>query len=373
MRGKLQRIFWVLALVCAGTGLFAGDYTPRVWTNSIGVKREATFVRAEGNDVTLLLNNGQLVTMPLDRFSPEDQEYVHQIEMRAMGVAVQQQAAQANGTDSATTAAPPSQAPAPQPGVAASGTKRPSLLLRKPPLHAPDPSVQPGAELHLAFPELGKSRTDEPLGMYIRIPENYRPDRPVPLIVWMAGGDGSSRFNEALNFVPKEDFILVGINYPSNPVPAPNEASRTGHIDEVWKYQERMLARLQDLIPNTDPRLRIAVGFSNGAHTIGGCLAQGEEGFYGYFNVYVLIEGGVSDKYEYPRLPGRYYYVSWGDASVGGRGPGFGQTLADAAKRAGMIVEAHAMPAGVGHDFPDYEKAKVRAWLQGVTAAQLGK
>ncbi len=93
-----------------------------------------------------------------------------------------------------------------------------------------------------------------------------------------------------------------------------------------------MIAKLQDMIPNTDPRMRVVVGFSNGAHIIGGCLAQQQEGLYGYFNVYVLIEGGVSDKYNYPSLPGRYYYLAWGDAE-GGRGNDFGAMLTGYAKK----------------------------------------
>ncbi len=48
----------------------AADNLPRTWTNNLGVKREATFVRVEGDQVTLLLGSGQLVTMPLDKILP---------------------------------------------------------------------------------------------------------------------------------------------------------------------------------------------------------------------------------------------------------------------------------------------------------------
>jgi hypothetical protein len=185
----------------------------------------------------------------------------------------------------------------------------------------------------------------------------------VPLLVWLAGGDGNDRFNAAMDLVNPEDFVLVGLNYPADPVSEPRIAARTGHIDQVWGYEEKMLARLQDMIPNIDPRLRVVVGFSNGAHIIGGCLAQQVEGIE-YFNVYVLIEGGISDKYDYPSLPGRYYYAAWGDTKEG-RGNDFGQMLAANARKAQMKVEAHPMP-GIGHDFPDFEKVKVKAWLDTV-------
>ena len=131
----------------------------------------------------------------------------------------------------------------------------------------------------------------------------------------------------------------------------------------------KMLAKLVQMVPNLDPRLRVVVGFSNGAHTIGGCLSQGEQSFYGFFNVFVLIEGGYSNIYAYPPLPGRYFYVAWGTGKDGD-GNDFGLKLVDAAKKARMNVESHAME-GVGHDFPATEERKVNAWLRTVVIPNL--
>ena len=199
--------------------------------------------------------------------------------------------------------------------------------------------------------------------MSVRIPENYRPDRPVPLIVWLAGGDGNFGFNEAMSLVNKEDFVLAGMNYP-RALPLPNTASRNGEIGAIWEVQQRMLVKLLDAVPNLDPRLRVIAGCSNGAHTIGGCLSQGMKSFCNFFNVYVLIEGGVSNNYLYPSLPGRYYYVAWGRAE-GGSGDSFGMMLATTAKKAQMNVEAHGMD-GVGHAFPPSEETRVKNWLYNV-------
>ncbi|MFZ4765644.1 MAG: DUF1549 domain-containing protein [Roseimicrobium sp.] len=48
--------------------------TTRVWTDSQGRKVEATFIKLEGENITIQLANGQIFTMPLSRFSAEDQQ-----------------------------------------------------------------------------------------------------------------------------------------------------------------------------------------------------------------------------------------------------------------------------------------------------------
>lgn len=341
----------------------ADEPLPRAWTNSLGIKMRATFVRMEGDQVTLLLDNGQMVTMSVDKFSPADQDYIHGLQTAA--------ATPAPAMPSDTPVAGPPQPVDAQPGAsqpAPPGQK--SILLRPALIHAPDPRVKPKAEIYVPFPELGQSRTaDEPMAMRIRIPASYSPDRPVPLIVWLAGGDGNSRFNTAEALVNEEDFVLVGMNYPAS-IPEPQYATVQGKIDQIWALHEKMLAKLQDMIPNLDPRMRVIVGFSNGAHVIGGCLAHQIDGLSHYFNVFVLVEGGNSDSFNYPPLPGRYYYVATGGAQ-GGRGVDFNTMLANYARKAGMNVETRIME-GVGHDFPDAEQARVRSWLENtVVPAQL--
>lgn len=358
-------IFACLAVVCAGTHGRADEALPRTWTNSVGVKMEGIFLREDGGKVTLLLKNGRTVTMPMEKLSAEDQDYVRK------------QTSIADTPAPAGIATPPAGSPAPQgaqttasPPVPPASRKK-SILLRPTLIHAPDPRVRPKAEIYVPFPELGKSRTDEPMGMRIRIPGDYNPNRPVPLLVWLAGGDGTSRFNAAEKLVNEEQFVLVAMNYPAA-VPQPAFATTQGRIGEIWDLHEKMLAKLQEMIPNIDPRLRVIVGFSNGAHVIGGSLSEQIDGLSHYFNVFVLIEGGDAKSFEYPALPGRYFYIASG-ATKDGDGKEFNMKLANAARKAGMKVEAHMME-GVGHDFPDSEQARVRSWLENtVIPAQLAQ
>ncbi|HWB60835.1 MAG TPA: hypothetical protein VG733_15165 [Chthoniobacteraceae bacterium] len=353
MRVKCLGSFLFLCLLFAAARGRAEDALPRIWTNSLGVKIEGTFLRSDGTDVTLLLKGGHMVTMPLSKLSTDDQAYVQRLQSSAL--------------EAAATPAPgeisPSSSATPVPGAQSRPTpaRQQSLLLRPQLIHAPDPQVQPKAEIYVPFPELGKSRTDEPMGMRIRIPADYSPDRPVPLFVWLAGGDGTSRFNAAEKLVDEEQFVLVAMNYPAA-LPEPQYATVQGQIDQIWALQEKMLVKLQDMIPNIDPRLRVIAGFSNGAHIIGGCLAHQTDGLSHYFNVFILIEGGNSDTFNYPQLPGRWFYIATG-ASGNGSGRDFNLKLADYARKAGMKVESHVME-GVGHDFPDSEQQRVRSWLE---------
>ena len=162
---------------------------------------EATLVSVQGSHVTLLMNNNRVITLEISKLSKADQDYLDnwQKEQSAAGVAPastpvpQPESTPQQAPAQATAAAPDS---APQAFVPTQPRQKANLLL-DPALwkkgRSPDPSVQPKAELYLTFPELGMSHsTGEPMAMHIRIPENYRPDRPVPIIVWLAGGDGST-------------------------------------------------------------------------------------------------------------------------------------------------------------------------------------
>ena len=368
----LNLFLFLITLVFAFT--CKADHAPRKWTNSVGVTMEATLVSVQGSTATLLLGNNRIITVEISKLSKADQDYLDNWEKE-----------EASGTPVPTTAATPQPAATAQPAPSAVEAATPAPraenfqprrsqanLLLKPGVFrkgaAPDPSIKPKEELYLTFPELGMSRSNEPMAMRVRIPENYSPDRPVPLIVWLAGGDGTSWYHEASELVDSRDFVMVGMNYPLS-VPAPRFAAPQGQIGRIWELQEKMLAKLAQMIPNLDPRLRIVVGFSNGAHTIGGCLGEREQSFYGFFNVFVLIEGGDSVSFNYPSLPGRYFYLAWGTAKEGD-GSDFGNRIANAARKAQMNVEAHGME-GVGHDFPATEERKVNTWLRTVVIPNL--
>ncbi len=103
---------------------------------------------------------------------------------------------------------------------------------------------------------------------------------------------------------------------------------------------------------------------------IGRCLAHQVDGLSHYFNVFVLIEGGYSDNFNYPSLPGRYFYIASGGLK---ESDGADFNTKDCRLRAEGRDEsgAHVMD-GVGHDFPEAEQARVKSWLENtVVPAQL--
>src|ERR1700677_2490558 len=116
--GATQFLFrlFLLTLLSAPLRSQAADNLPRTWTNSLGIKTEATFVRVEGTQVTLLLNNGHMVTMSLGKLSLADQEYIHGL--------------QAQPADPPATAPgnPSAQADAPQPSVPVGAGKKSILF-----------------------------------------------------------------------------------------------------------------------------------------------------------------------------------------------------------------------------------------------------
>jgi len=254
----------------------------------------------------------------------------------------------------------PAATPPPATGPAKPAVKpTPSSLVAG--LEKPDPDarVQPGAEIKVPFESLGPDWNNESAAMTIRIPENYSPDKPVPLMVWLSGGMGSNHYGGGAELVDKKDFLLVGLPYPHS-VDRPRDASNKGEIEKVWAYERPMMKKLEEMVPNIDSRVRIVAGFSNGAHVIGGCLGQSVRDFAKAFNVFILVEGGNSRGYNYPNSRGSHFYYAWGDTATT---PDFAAMIESTAKKSHMEVETHRME-GVGHAFPESEKQAIKRWLQ---------
>ncbi len=60
----------------AASLLLLGSLSARTWESTAGTKIDAEFQKLSGNEVTLKLNNGTMITLPLNKLSVDDQEYV---------------------------------------------------------------------------------------------------------------------------------------------------------------------------------------------------------------------------------------------------------------------------------------------------------
>ena len=146
-----------------------------------------------------------------------------------------------------------------------------------------------------------------------RVPEEYRKDEPVPLLVWFSPGGGSDRVMSIPPIVDLHKFLVVAIPYPNHKLPRLAIKAGEKKINDFWKYEKPMLEYLQERFPNISQRIRIAAGFSSGAHLIGSGIDLDWEGFTDFFTAFVLHEGGYAPKMHFSGLhPEHKLLVTYG-------------------------------------------------------------
>ncbi len=304
--------FIFFCVLSAGLCLSTSSSSARTFTNQAGKKIEARIVSVKGDNVTIKMANGKVFTLGIATLSKTDQEFIH------------------------------SKDSSPSPDTPTFGK--------------PDERIKAGATVKLDFPDLSPDRKDQPAALNMRVPDKYDPNKPVPLIVWLGGGDGGNSAGSCSSLVDQKKFLMVGLPYPKG-ANNPGQANMVGEFEDIWAYHQTMLDEITKLVPNIDPKLRIIAGFSNGGHAIDGMMAEKE--FRDFFKVYVLIDGG-KDEGRYSGMAGNFAYVAWG--TEGNNNSASAQSVAKSAKRGKMTVESHGME-GVGHAFPAEEKALVKKWI----------
>jgi len=223
----------------------------------------------------------------------------------------------------------------------------------------PAPEIQPGKTVEIAMTGLEKDAAAQPAGYTLRVPENYHPWKSTPLIVWFGGGRGSRDVNQAVPLVDPKEFLIVCLPYPESE-PRPLLAVKEGRgSTRLWAYHQPMLEDLKKRVPNISPDLRIVGGMSNGAHTVGSYLGDSIKEFTGFFDTFLLIEGGSSIGQEYAGVRGKRIYQAWGTK---GEGVAYAARINELLRAARADVTDAPMQ-DVGHDFPGPEKAKCKSWI----------
>jgi len=318
----------------------ASTLEARTFTDATGRIMEAEVLSKQGDQVTIRRADGVSFTVPINKFSEADQQYIQGWQ--------------------------PAAAPAPM-------VPRPSGLLPATPSAttpaALDERVKPGAIVALEFPDLPKDHNGNVATCNVRIPEKFDATKPVPLLVWIGGGKGSNSPNGGFALVNKEDYAIAALPYPSS-VPTPRDALSSGEMDDIWEYHKVMLAELVKLLPNLDPKMRVVGGFSNGAHTIGTYISTGEKEFIELFNAFIIIEGGSRETSAKKRLRDKFAYLAWGDDTSNQGSKGYMESMVACAKSARLQTTESNM-SGIGHAFPDTEKAAVKKWLETVVTPGL--
>jgi hypothetical protein len=312
----------LLACLVLASGAPCGasaEETARKFTNTDGVVIEAQMLSVK-DEAVFLLWNGQEVEVPLAKLSGADQKWVADWQAAKM---------KGNGGNGSN----PTEKPTP-PG---------------------EQDSRAGKTLSFEFPELIKDMSGGLAKFSVKLPADYSLEKPVPLFIFLGGGNGSNSPGGASGLT-RGDFLCAGLPYPDDGR-NPAQNNMVGSFDEVWDYWKPMLAKLDEEFPNIDKRLRMIGGFSNGGHAIDGCLQDKE--FADYFNAFVLIDGGGALGRGYRSNKGEHCWVAWGEKSPNAENS---QEVASRARRSGMEVVKSEMK-GVGHAFPAEEKTRVTEWI----------
>jgi len=228
--------------------------------------------------------------------------------------------------------------------------------------------VAPGATLRFDFPELTVDRKGALAACHVSLPANYDAAKKVPLVAWLAGGEGGNQPNKS--FLPAGDFVLVGLPYPKG-ANNPKQANMVGDYGKVWAYHRFMLEEIAKVIPNLDRSRSIVAGFSNGGHAIDGMLRlSAKPRLTDHFGVFIFVDGGgtaYSSLGALNDLKGKFAYACWGELK-GSNKPNTSQ-LPKALKAKGASVVGSEM-AGIGHAFGETEKPKIAEWLEKVALAK---
>ena len=236
------------------------------------------------------------------------------------------------------------------------------------------PTLAPGSMSTITFPEMPPTFADlldhnaiRPR-MTVFLPGNYDPSRKHPLLIFLEGGTGGTGGSAgvARKLSEEKDFVCVGLPLFKEKVdpPAPGNGLariliRNPDCKFAWPLYQKMLAKLEELVPNIDPARRILGGFSNGAHATSGVIDESEGEVARRFSAFFFVEGGGKLE-RYDLLRGKPFLMVYGSEKSRRRA----QEIYDEAKAAGAKATLHEMN-NVGHDFPESEFPAVRAWLRG--------
>ena len=239
------------------------------------------------------------------------------------------------------------------------------------------PGLVPGETFSIRFPDLPPTfyrlDTEEkiPTQMTVFLPTNYESNRKHPLLIFLEGGNGGGATNPkaARALSEEKDFVCVILPLfkekllpkqpPGNGSNIPRILMRPEEATYMWPIFKKMLAGLDEVVPNLDPEHQIIGGFSNGAHTIAAMIDDANCDLSQRFSGFFLVEGGMRIQ-RFEALKGKPILMVWGHERLRAKG----QTNCDAALAVGARATLYIMN-NVGHDFPVREYPAVRAWLRG--------
>ena len=194
----------------------------------------------------------------------------------------------------------------------------------------------------------------------VRVPEAYREDKPVPLLVWFSPGSGSDSVISVPPIVDFHTFLVVAIPYPKHKLPRLAIKAGEERINDFWKYEKPMLEYLRYRFSNISQHVRIAAGFSSGAHLVGSGIDLDWQGFTDFFTAFVLHEGGYGPKMHFSGMhPGHKLLVTYG-TQKGYRS--YGKVVVRKMKHAGIHPSIITLPHTT-HAMTQESIDAIREWI----------
>jgi len=164
--------------------------------------------------------------------------------------------------------------------------------------------LAPGQTITLRFPELPPTLEtmdgggDAAVTVLLRLPDDYRADRDVPLFAFLEGGYGGPGTNLRRPLQISGGKGYVAANFPLfRKAPSDfGEATRFrvsfDDFDTLSNAYTVILDRIRKAVPNIDPRTSVIGGHSNGAHAIAVLLSGLDDNMLRSFRGFFMIDGG---------------------------------------------------------------------------------
>jgi hypothetical protein len=216
----------------------------------------------------------------------------------------------------------------------------------------------PGKTFRIDVPDIFGTESQKRI-FEMRIPDNYRADEPVPLLVWFSPGGGSESVNSIPPIVDFRKFLVVALPYPAHKLPRLAIKAGAETIDRFWDYERLMLEYVVDHVPNVSTKVRVAAGFSSGAHLIGSGLDRDWVGFADFFTAYVLHEGGYAPAMTYRGIKDEHKVL----VTYGLKNNSYGRVVVREMKRAHKKPDVIKLPH-TGHSMSQEAIDAIREWIE---------
>ena len=284
----------------------------RTWTSASGKQLEAEYVSQAYGKVTLKSPQGELFSIPLNKLSPADQEY-----LRTRGL------------------------PPPRTGKAAAAAPAAP--------RAADPATTARLVPGQTFTRTAEGETAVPY--HVRVPPAFDPAAPPPLLIaFSAGGKGRFMADTIGPCADKLGWITIGCDKLKNDLP-------DGKLTD--QMEDEVLEDIYRNIPH-DPRRVYLAGHSGGAMRAYGLTARRKESFAG-----ILAYGGWLGGPDYQKkLYGRHMAVAMVNGDKDDAANAWVQGDTQALKYRKCNVKVFEFPGG--HPMPTAPEPTDQAlrWLQ---------